>query len=202
MAFVDFACAGKAFPDVRRTPLPSGGRGAGFGAIMANLTRRNEENGQLSSAQREQTGWDPFRLMREMLGWDPFNVAAVSPWIGAFAPSFEMTEKEDAYVLRADLPGVKEEDVEIYLAGNRLTISGHREQERSEERGQTHTSERSFGSFTRSFTLPTGADPEHINAEIDNGVLSVTIAKRPEEQRKRIAVTRRVEGRSGHKGKT
>jgi HSP20 family protein len=169
---------------------------------MANLTRRNEENGQVSSAQRDQTGWDPFRLMREMLGWDPFRVAGGGSLTGGFAPRFEMTENEDAYVFRADLPGVKEEDVEISLIGTRLTISGHREQEHEEARGRTHTSERSFGSFTRSFTLPTGTDLEHIDAEMDNGVLSLTIAKRPEEQRKRIAVTKRGEGRSGHKGRS
>jgi HSP20 family protein len=169
---------------------------------MANLVRRNEENGEGSAAQRDETAWDPFRLMREMIRWDPFRLPAVGPWTGGFAPRFELTESGDAYVLRADLPGVKEEDVEIFLTGNRLTISGHREQEHGETRGHTHTSERSFGSFTRSFTLPTGTDPEHIDAEMDNGVLSLTIAKRPEAQRKRIAVTKRAEGRSGHKAKT
>jgi HSP20 family protein len=166
---------------------------------MANLTRRNEENGEVSSGQRGLAGWDPFRLVREML-WDPFRVAAGGPWTGGFAPRFEMTENEDAYVFRADLPGVKEEDVEISVIANRLTIAGHREQEQTEER--THTSERFFGSFTRSFTLPAGTDPEHIEAEMENGVLSLTIAKRPENQRKRIAVGKRAEGRGGHKAKT
>lgn len=170
---------------------------------MANLTRRNEENGEASPAQGDPAAWDPFRLMREMLRWDPFRgPPAVGPWTGGFAPSFEMTESEDAYVLKADLPGVKEEDVEISLTGNRLTISGHREQEHVEARGHTHTSERSFGRFTRTFTLPTGTDPEHIDAAMESGVLSLTIAKRPEDQRRRIPLTKRAEGRSGHKGKT
>ena len=135
---------------------------------MANVSRRSEENGTMSPAQRDPAGWDPFRLMRELLVWDPFRAA------GAFSPSFEMTEREDAYELRADLPGLKEEDVEISLHGDRLTISGHREQEHTETRGQVHTSERSFGSFSRTFTLPAGADREQIDAEMENGVLNHT----------------------------
>jgi HSP20 family protein len=169
---------------------------------MANLTRRNEENGEASLTRREQTAWDPFRLMREMLLWDPFRASAAGPWTGGFSPSFEMTESEDAFVLRADLPGVKEEDVEISLAGNRLTISGHREQEHTETRGHTHTSERAFGSFTRSFTLPTGTDTEQVGADMENGVLTLTIAKRAENQRKRIALNKRGGGQGGHKGKS
>jgi HSP20 family protein len=154
---------------------------------MANLTRRGEENGEASLQRRDQLAWDPFRLMREMLGWS-----------GGFAPSFEMSESEDGFLLHADLPGVKEEDLEISVTGNRLTISGHREHESSETRGHTHTSERSFGQFTRSFTLPTGTDPEQISAEMENGVLHLRIAKRPEHQPRRIAVGKR----GGHKQKT
>jgi HSP20 family protein len=169
---------------------------------MANLTRSSEKNGDAPVARREQSAWDPFRLMREMLVWDPFRASAALPWSGAFVPTFEMTESEDGYVLRADLPGVKEEDVEISLIGNRLTISGHREHERTETREHTHTSERSFGRFTRTFTLPAGTDPEQINAEIENGVLNVTIAKRPEHQPRRIAVGKRSEGRGGQKTKS
>ena len=138
---------------------------------MANLTHRNEENGKTSPTQRDPAVWDPFRLVREMLGWDPLRAPAVGPWTSGFAPSFEMTESEDAYELRADLPGVKEEDIEISLRGNQLTIAGHREKEHSETHAQVHTSERSFGSFSRSFTLPAGTDREHIDAELENGVL-------------------------------
>jgi HSP20 family protein len=154
---------------------------------MANLTRRSEENGEVSPQRRDQLAWDPFRLMREMLGWT-----------GGFAPTFEMTESEDGYLLRADLPGVKEEDVEISLTGHRLTISGHREHETSETREHLHTSERSFGRFTRMFTLPTETDPEQISAEMENGVLNLKIPKRPEHQPRRIAVGKRA----GHKAKT
>jgi HSP20 family protein len=168
---------------------------------MANVIRRQEgeENGTTSAAQRAPSGWDPFRVMRELLGWDPFRVPAIGGWAGGFAPGFELTEKDDAYELRADLPGVREEDVDISLQGDRLTISGHREQGQTETRGQLRTSERSFGSFSRSFTLPAGADREQIDAEMENGVLYVTLAKRPELQAKRIAVSKRVGGRKSSK---
>jgi HSP20 family protein len=167
---------------------------------MAQLTRGDEKNGKAVPARQEDPSWDPFRLMREMLRWDPFGVPVVGALAaGAFVPHFEMTERDDAYVFTADLPGVKEEDLEISLTGDRLTISGHREQEHTETRGRTLTSERTFGSFTRSFTLPAGTDREQIRAEIHNGVLDLTIPKRAEAQPKKITVTKH-EGR-GSKGK-
>jgi HSP20 family protein len=166
---------------------------------MANLARGNEENGKGSLAQREEEAWDPFRMMREMLRWDPFRAPVVGALSGGFVPRFEMTESEDAYVLTADMPGVKEEDVEIALTGDRLTISGHREQERTD--AKTLTSERAFGQFTRSFTLPAGTDRDEIRAEVQNGVLHLTIPKRPEHQSRRIAITKHSEGRGGSKGK-
>jgi HSP20 family protein len=153
----------------------------------------------MSPPQRDPALWNPFRMMRELLGWDPFRVPAGGPWAGGFSPRFEMTENEDGFELRADLPGVKEEDIEISLHGDILTISGHREQEHTETRGQIHASERSFGSFSRSFTLPAGADREQIEAEIENGVLYLTLAKRRELQAKRIAVSKRVGGRKPSK---
>lgn len=165
---------------------------------MANLARGNEVNGK-ASPQADEGVWDPFRVMREMLRWDPFRAPVVGAFAGGFAPRFEMTESEDAYGLTADLPGVKEEDVHIALTGDRITISGHREQEHTD--GRTLTSERSFGQFTRTFTLPPGTDRDEIRAEVHNGVLNLTIPKRPENQPRRIAITKHAEGRGGSKGK-
>src|SRR5438067_13730413 len=96
---------------------------------MANITRRG--TGQLSTGQE----WDPFRMMREMLRWDPFR--EMTPYTGGglqegglgFVPQFEVKETKDAYIFKADLPGVKEEDLDISLTGNRLTVSGKREAE-------------------------------------------------------------------------
>ena len=69
-----------------------------------------------------------------------------------------MKETKDAYVFRADLPGVKDEDLEISLTGNRLTVSGHREQEKREQSETYYATERAYGSFSRTFTLPDGTD--------------------------------------------
>ena len=165
---------------------------------MAHPIRRNGENGDTSPAQQDQGAWDPFRLMREMFTWDPFRALKDAPMRGGFAPTFEMTESDDAFIISADVPGVNEEDVDISLTGNRLTISGAREQTQREEHVRYHTSERVFGRFTRSFTLPEGTDRDQLQAEIANGVLTLTIAKRPELQPKRINLGKRP-GRSGQK---
>jgi HSP20 family protein len=165
---------------------------------MAHPIHRQGGNGDTSLARNDQAQWDPFRLMREMF-WDPFREVNDATSRGGFAPTFEMTESADAYVISADLPGVEEEDVDISLTGNRLSISGHREQSRQEEGLRYHTSERVFGRFTRSFSLPDGADPEHLRAEIANGVLTIAVPKKPELQPKRISVAKRATGRGGQK---
>ena len=165
---------------------------------MAHPIRRQGGNGDTALARNDQAQWDPFRLMREMF-WDPFGEARDASSRGAFAPTFEMTESSDAYVISADLPGVEEEDVDISLTGNRLTIAGHREQTRQEEGLHYHTSERVFGRFARSFSLPDGAAQEQMRAEIANGVLTITVPKKPELQPKRISVAKRATGRGAQK---
>jgi len=85
-------------------------------------------------------------------------------------------------------PGVREEDLDISLTGNRLTVSGKREEEHREEDDRYYAYERSYGSFSRSFTLPEGGDVDHARADLSNGVLTVTLPKRPEVQPKKIEV--------------
>ena len=124
---------------------------------MPSLIRRNQ--GQ-ETAPTTGAAWDPFRVMRDMLRWDPFREleGAVGGDYGLFAPSFDVKETKEGYVFRADLPGVREEDLEISLTGNRLAISGHREQEKREQGETYYASERSYGAFSRAFTLPEGTD--------------------------------------------
>jgi len=105
-----------------------------------------------------------------------------------FTPRFDVKDTKDAYVIKADLPGVKEEDVEVSLNGSLLTISGKREEEHREEGDSYYAMERSSGSFARSFTMPQGIDGNDVSAELKNGVLSVRIPKKPEAQPKRIAI--------------
>jgi HSP20 family protein len=140
------------------------------------------------------TQWDPLRAMREMLRWDPFREMAPFPEMPAlanagFTPDFEVTENKDGYFFKADLPGVKNEDIEITTTGNRLQISGKREQEQETKTDAVYTYERQYGSFTRSFTLPDGADVDHARSELKDGVLTLVIPKTAGAQAKKIAVT-------------
>ena len=146
---------------------------------MANLIRRGE-----APLERR---WDPFEMMREMMTWDPFRELG-TPFTRseAFVPTFEVKETKEGYLFKADLPGVKEKELELSLTGNRLTVSGRREEEKKEEGERFYAYERSYGSFTRTFTLPEGVDPESASAELKEGVLTIHLAKRPELKAKRI----------------
>jgi len=155
---------------------------------MANVAVQRENGGKPVAAAPARE-WDPFRVMREMMRWDPFTEmlppATSEP---AFAPAFEVKETKEGFVFKADLPGVQEKDLEVKLTQNRLSVSGKREQEKSEQNDTYYTYERSYGSFTRAFTLPDGVDPDNVKAELKEGVLTLTVAKRPEHQPKKIAV--------------
>src|ERR687898_3035033 len=93
----------------------------------------------------------------------------------AWAPAIDVVTKDSDLVLRAELPGVKQEDVDITLENNMLTVSGERKAEQEEERGGYHVRERRYGSFSRSLALPEGLDESKIHARYDNGVLEVTV---------------------------
>lgn len=133
--------------------------------------------------------WDPFQEMRSLLSWDPFRaIRAPSIPDVQFMPAFEVKETKDGFLFKADLPGVKEADLDVHLSGDRLLISGKREAERTEESDTIYAYERTFGSFQRSFTLPTGVDANNVRAELKEGVLTVLVPKSPETQPKKIAV--------------
>ena len=105
-------------------------------------------------------------------------------------PAVEISEDATAWRLTAELPGLAETDVEVVLADDVLTLRGEKQQERQESGKNFHISERSYGSFTRSFTLPDGVDRERIGAEFAKGVLSITLPKLPgaKTEEKRIEV--------------
>ena len=152
---------------------------------MASLIRRNEQQRQGTSA-----AWDPVQLMRDLLNVDPF--AEMLPSAGAesmmFTPRFEVKATKDAYVFHADLPGIDEKDLDISLTGNRLTVSGKRDAEQRQENDTYYAYERHYGSFSRSFTLPEGADVDRAGAEMKNGVLTISIPKRPEHQPRKLTL--------------
>jgi len=155
---------------------------------MANIvTRRNQPTAPLSRRFDE---WDPFERMRELMQWDPFRDIP-GRWFGGeaqYAPTFDVKEEKDGFTFKADLPGFKQEDVDISVTGNRLTISGKREEETSNESGSYYCRERSYGSFSRSFTLPDGGNTDQIEANMNDGVLTLRVPKSAEAQPKRIAV--------------
>jgi HSP20 family protein len=106
-----------------------------------------------------------------------------------WVPPVDLVEAEDHFVLKADLPGLSEEDVSIEVQDGTLTISGERGAEHeSSERGW-YRIERSFGSFNRSLTLPEGVDPDGISANFDRGVLQIRIPKPAERQPRRVQIT-------------
>jgi HSP20 family protein len=160
---------------------------------MANLIRRENKNVAPSRSEYgvgQVPTWDPFRMMDALLRWDPFRDLG-SGWSGqgaAFLPRFDVKETKDGYLFRADLPGVKESDLDISVSGNMLTISGKREEEHREEGEQYYASERSYGEFSRGFSLPEGADLDSVKADLKDGVLTVHLAKKPEVQPKRITI--------------
>jgi HSP20 family protein len=156
---------------------------------MSEIAVRKRNGGETfgSLARRE---WEPYRLVREMFGWDPFREIAPllpAPGVG-FAPAFEVKESKDSYVFKADLPGVKESDLEVTLAGNRLTVSGKRESEKEEKEDTYYAYERSYGSFTRTFTLPVEVDTSHVKAELKSGELTVVVPKTPAAVAKKIPI--------------
>ena len=161
---------------------------------MADITIRKEEPTRTAPRQTYEPRLEPFRVMRSLLGWDPFQ--AMTPYIpqipAGFIPSFEVKETKEGYVFKADVPGVKESDLEITLTGNRLTVSGKREAEKQEQTDTYYTYERSYGDFTRSFTLPEGADVNGVHADLKEGVLTLSVKKLPEAQSKKIAIQSNV----------
>ena len=109
------------------------------------------------------------------------------PWSG-YAPSLDLVETDTALEVRMDVPGVKPEDIDVQLSGNLLTIAGKRSEEK-EEKGKTyHRVERSYGSFSRSVTLPCGVKDEKVDAKIEGGVLRVTLQKTDDAKTRKIKV--------------
>ncbi len=151
--------------------------------------RKQNENKPAVATQRE---WDPWRTMHSLLSWDPFREMAAFPRLDANAvavsPAFDVKETKEGYEFKADVPGIQEKDLEVSMTGNRLTISGKREAEKEDKSDRYYTYERTYGSFTRSFSLPDGADTGKVRAALEKGVLSISIPKKPEVQAKKIAV--------------
>ncbi len=112
------------------------------------------------------------------------NGSSVSRWI----PPMDVAEEEEHFVVRADLPGVEETDVNVELEDNVLTISGERKSDTDERKDGHHRIERAYGTFSRSLALPEGVDPEAITASFDKGVLTVRIPKPDQRKPRKVAI--------------
>ena len=142
--------------------------------------------------------YDPFRELRSLQ--DEMNRLFSSSFSrgnagegdqimrGAWNPSVDIFENQNQIVLEAELPGMNAEDVNISIENNVLTLHGERRFEKKDEGDNFHRVERSYGSFTRSFTLPPTVSSENANAEFNNGVLRLTLAKREEAKPRRIEI--------------
>ena len=138
-----------------------------------------------SNGNGTRTVRDPYSLARELLNWDPFVSARPA---SAFAPSFEVKETADSFVLRADVPGVAEKDLDVAVHNGVLTVSGSRQAEERKDGESFAIFERQYGSFSRSFALPDLADGERIEAKLDAGVLTLIVAKKAAAKPRKIEI--------------
>ena len=132
--------------------------------------------------------WDPARELDSLQGevnrvFDAFfgnggSVARQRRWV----PAIDLVETDDHLVLRADLPGLTEDDVNIEIKDNVLTVSGQRKAEHEERQEGFYRVERAFGGFSRSLSLPEGVDADQVSAGFDKGVLEIRVPK-PEERK-------------------
>jgi HSP20 family protein len=150
-----------------------------------SLLARTSNGNTPGTAPARYVSRDPFQMARELLSWDPFFGGRQA---SAFVPAFEVKETNDAFVLKGDIPGVAEADLDIGVHNNVLTVSGTRQSEERKEGESFALYERQYGSFSRSFSLPDTADAERVEAKLDAGVLTLTIWKKAEAKPRKIAV--------------
>jgi HSP20 family protein len=158
--------------------------------VMANVIRRGEsEQGVVRREPYQFYLRDPFRSIADLIRFPIDDLERSIRMRPVFVPDVDLRETQNAYVLEADLPGFKQDDINITVTGDRLTISGRREQAEEEDR-QYLLRERPAGEFVRTFVLPTGTDPDNVRADFKDGVLMVTIPKRPEVQARKISISK------------
>lgn len=142
--------------------------------------------------------WDPFRELEdvsnslnrffrrsEVRAEPDREIMKVVDWI----PSVDISETDTAYLIKAEIPDVKKEDVKVTMQDGMLTIQGERKQEKEEKSKKFHRIERSYGSFVRSFRVPDDADESAVKAEFKDGMLNVTLTKSEKAKAKAIEVS-------------
>ncbi|MGB7297284.1 MAG: Hsp20/alpha crystallin family protein [Candidatus Aminicenantales bacterium] len=141
--------------------------------------------------------WDPFRdlvTLRDRMNRlfeDAVSTARSEEKdmiSSSWAPAVDIYEDEKQLVLTAEIPGINEKDVEIKIEDNTLSIHGERKLEKETREENYHRIERAYGAFYRSFTLPNHIDQDKIQAEHENGVLKITMPKKPELQPRKVKI--------------
>jgi HSP20 family protein len=139
--------------------------------------------------------WDPFREMEEML--DPYSKTSDWPFRGGrslntkgsdWAPRVDISETDAEFCIKAEVPGIKKEDVTINIEDHVLSLHGENKREKEEKGEKYHRIERYYGSFSRSFSLPENVDEEKIEAKFKDGLLTLTIPKTEVAKAKTIEV--------------
>ena len=121
--------------------------------------------------------------------FNDFPFSGTSAKAEKWLPSVDILEKDGNLLLRAEVPGINEKDIDLKLEGNVLTLKGEKKLEHEEDRNNYHRIESFYGTFTRSFTLPDTVDRDHIKADYKNGILTVTIPQKPEVRPREIPVS-------------
>jgi len=158
------------------------------------LTRRerHEQGGLSPSGQGALAPFNEINRIRNeiyRIFEDPFGFASsASTLFEGWTPAVDVHEERDKITVRAELPGMKKEDIEVTVVGDALTISGERKQEEQKREGETYRSERFLGRFQRTITLPTEVDANRIQATYKDGLLIVTLGKSEQATRKQIEV--------------
>ncbi len=141
------------------------------------------------------TDWDPFRELNEFsnrlgafFGQTPAGRREEGGTPAEWSPSVDIVEDDKEFLVKAELPEVKKEDVHVNVQNNVLTIQGERSFQKEEKGKRYHRRERGYGAFTRSFTLPEGTDASKVKAEYKDGLLKVHLPKSEEAKPKQIEV--------------
>jgi len=146
--------------------------------MMNNVTRWNPTTAYLTSRE-------PFFRLFDSV----FNSDAQGEETRAWVPPVDIQENGDAYLFHAELPGMSKEDIHITLENSVLRLSGERKFEKDAKKENYHRVERTYGTFTRTFTLPTQVDPEKVQAAFENGILTITVPKAEQAKPRRIAIS-------------
>jgi HSP20 family protein len=139
------------------------------------------------------TRWDPFRDVVSMQNrlnslFRDLNDSESPLTTAAFVPAVDIYEDEKKVVLKLEVPGIEEKNLDVSVEKNTLTVKGERKFEAEEKEENFHRIERSYGSFYRAFTLPSTVDTEHVEAKYNAGVLKLELLKKPEAQPKQIKI--------------